>query len=70
MTNDSSPAPTLIVSPEIESNPIPKGGDLQPAKVSFARLIALDFGILSYNGYLHHLVLIVEPELPRSRFAL
>ena len=70
MTNDFFSSASPIVSPEIESNPIPKGGDLQPAKVSFARLIALDFGILSYNGNLHHLVLIVEPELPRSRVAL
>ncbi len=65
-------APTPIVSPEMEGDPLPKGADLQEAFVGWPApdLIAVHDGIFSHNGHPHHLKLIVEPELPRPRVVL
>ena len=59
--NDFLQVPTPIVRLEIESNPIPKGADLQRPLSCPSRLIADHFGILSHNGHPHDLELIVEP---------
>src|SRR5258708_20156952 len=73
MTSPEGPSP--IVSPEIESDPLPKGADLQQAvallvRCARPRLIADHFGIFAHDGHPHNLELIVEPELPCARIVL